>query len=251
MLASLSCDAPSLWFSTSTDPKCVKNVEPTEGFGAQLPDYASFDENLHATKKVSQKHLQNWKKRKLAALKHVPEALRRLVLCMIQEAMEHDLAVMELVVNPHRTFTTSCGYQEEDSWHLVGQLVGCFYIHLHEVRTFAMGITDISTLGSKAQMMWAMMKSLKAARDILNVGFSAHPVIIQEVMEFQLEHRADVSHLTPILNKVEALKGQVKDLTAALSKADKANTALADKMTKALQDVGNLKTEMKKKQDKK
>jgi hypothetical protein len=70
-------------------------------------------------------------------------------------------------------------------------------------------------------------------------------------MEFQLEHRVDMSHLTPILNEVESLKGQVKDLTATLAKADKAYAALADKMTKALQDMGNLKMEMKKKQDKK
>jgi hypothetical protein len=167
---------------------------------------------------------------------------------MIQEAMEQDLAVIELVVNLHRTFTTLCGHQEEDSWRLVGRLVRRFYIHLHEVCAIAMGIDDISTVGSKALVMWAMMKSLKAAKDNLDAGFSAHPVIIQE---FQLEHRVDASHLTPILKEVEALKGQVKDLTATPSKAEKTNAALADKMTKALQDMGNLKTELKKKQDKK
>jgi hypothetical protein len=234
-----------------TDPKCVKNVEPTEGFGAQLPDYGSFDENLNATKKVFQKHLWNWKKGKLAALKCIPEPLRRLALCMIQGGMEQDLAVIEPVVSLHRPFTTSCGYQEEDSWRLVGRLVRRFYIHLNEVRAIAIGIDDISTLGSKALVMGVMMKSSKATWDILDAGFLAHPIIIQEVMEFQLEHRVDTSHLTPILNEVDALKGQVKDLRVALSKADKANTALTDKMSKALQDVGNLKTELKKKQDKK
>ena len=170
---------------------------------------------------------------------------------MVQEAMGQDLAVIELVVNLHRTFTTTCGHQEHESWCLTGWLIRRLCIHLHEVCAIAVGIDDTSTMTSKALVMWAMMKLLKAAKDILDVGFSAHPIVIQEVMEFQLEHRVDASHLDAILKEVDALKGQLKDLTATLSKSEKANTALMDKMTKALKDVGNLKTELKKKQDKK
>ena len=210
MLASFSRDAPPWLFATSSDPKCVKNAEPTEGFGTQLPDYASFDENLNATKKTFQKYLRNWKKGKDTAIKRLPDPLRRLALFMVQEAYGQDLAILELIVNLHRTFTTSCGYQEDESWRLTGRLIRQFCIHLHEVRSIALGVDDLSTTGSKALVMWAMMKSLKTARDILDMGFSAHPIIIQEVMEFQLEHRVDASHLTAILKEVEALKGQVK-----------------------------------------
>ena len=118
---------------------------------------------------------------------------------MVQEAHGQDLAIIELIVNLHRTFTTSCGYQEDESWRLTGRLIRRFCVHLHEVRSIALGVDDLSTTGSKALVMWAMMKSLKTAKDILDMGFSAHPIIIQEVMEFQLEHRVDASHLAAIL----------------------------------------------------
>jgi hypothetical protein len=52
LLASLSYESPPLWFLTTADPHCAKNVDPTKRFRARLPDYASFDENLTCTKKT-------------------------------------------------------------------------------------------------------------------------------------------------------------------------------------------------------
>jgi hypothetical protein len=144
---------------------------------------------------------------------------------MIQESIDQDKAIVELEINLHQTLTASCGHPKKDTWHLLGRLVRRFCIHLHGVCALAMGVNNISTMGSKALVMWVMMHSLKVARDILDAGFQAYPIIIQEVIEFQLEHRVDTTHLTELPVQIDSLKTQVKDLTLVLSGADKAQMA--------------------------
>ncbi len=81
------------------------------------------------------------------------------------------------------------------------------------------------------------------ADEILTRGFQSHPVIMNEVMEFQLEHRVDASEIT-------AIRLQVKEVADTSGKTSRAVSALTAKMKEVKQEIGNVRTEIKKKQDK-
>ena len=69
--------------------------------------------------------------------------------------------------------------------------------------------------------MWTMMKSLIAMKQILDTGVQSHPVVMKEIIEFQLEHRMDASQLKTMEDLVDAVKTQVKECIASSTKADK------------------------------
>ena len=61
---------------------------------------------------------------------------------------------------------------------------------------------------------------------MLKTGFQSHPVIMKEVMGFQLEHPVDESQLLPVSNQVDAMKVQLKEMTGLVVKTEKANVTL-------------------------
>jgi hypothetical protein len=122
---------------------------------------------------------------------------------------------------------------------------------LKSIRARAMNLDDVRSSRAKATVIWTMMQSLMALKQILDTGVQSHPVVMKEILEFQLEHRVDASQLKAVEDLVDTVKAQVKECIASSAKADKATAALTEKITKITQEVGNLKTEIKKKEPKK
>jgi hypothetical protein len=114
-----------------------------------------------------------------------------------------------------------------------------------------MNLDDVRSARAKATVIWTMMQSLMTLKQILDTGVQSHPVVMKEILEFQLEHRVDASQLKAVEDLVDTVKAQVKECIASSAKADKATAALTEKITKITQEVGNLKTEIKKKEPKK
>ena len=170
---------------------------------------------------------------------------------MVRESCDQCLSILSTITNLYRTFTTACRYPDKDAWVLVGRMVASFYLHLKGIRAQAMAIENIESSRAKAQVIWTMMQSLNAGREMLDTGFQSHPVIMKEVMEFQLEHRVDESQLLAVSKQVYTMKLQVKEMAALVTKTEKANAALTEKLNKANQAIGNLQTDVKKKADKK
>ena len=94
------------------------------------------------------------------------------------------------------------------------------------------------------------MQSLLATQEILEPSYQAHPVVSTEIMNFTLEHRVDASQLAAAEAEIKSLRNQTKEAGIAASKAEHATSGLGDKLGKINQDIGNLKTELKRKQDK-
>jgi septal ring factor EnvC (AmiA/AmiB activator) len=69
---------------------------------------------------------------------------------------------------------------------------------------------------------------------------------MQEIMEFQLEHHVNSSQLDKINEELKAVKAMVKESTSAMQKVEKNIASLSEKLSKINQDIGNLKTEVKK-----
>ena len=87
-------------------------------------------------------------------------------------------------------------------------------------------------------------------QDIIERGFQSHPVVMKEVMEFQLENRVDSSQLEAMTADTKAFKVQLKEALTTVSKGERASGGLTDKLTKLTQELGNVKTELKKLQAK-
>ena len=118
-----------------------------------------------------------------------------------------------------------------------------FFDHLRGIRAAASVIEDIRPDHVKATIIWTLMQSSVHADEILTRGFQSHPVIMNEVMEFQLEHRVDAS-------EISAIRLQVKEAADTSGKTSRAVSVLTDKMNEVKQEIGNVRTEIKKKQDK-
>ena len=63
-------------------------------------------------------------------------------------------------------------------------------------------------------------------------------------------NKGNQSMLDDVTNDVKALRAQVKELTITVAKLEKANQGLVEKLNKTNQDVGNLRTDVKRKADK-
>ena len=128
----------------------------------------------------------------------------------------------------------------------MGRVTGIIFVTLKSVRARAGGLEDLRSDVAKASYIWTMMQSMMLMQEIIDRGFQSHPVVMKEVMEFQLENRVDASQLEAINAEMKTLKTQMKELQAALSKSDKASSGSTDKVSKLNQELGNLKTEVKK-----
>ena len=82
--------------------------------------------------------------------------------------------------------------------------------------------------------------------DIMSKGIATHPALLREITEFQQEHRVDAAQLVSLENELKNTKTQLKDVLAALHKSEKQVQTLSDKLNKANQDIGNLRTDVKK-----
>ena len=81
---------------------------------------------------------------------------------------------------------------------------------------------------------------------ITDRGFQSHPVIMKEIMEFQLENRVDASQIEAIHAEMKSLKAQFKEVQTGLAKVEKNGAAMSDKLNKLAQELGNLRTEVNK-----
>ena len=250
ILATLKFDRPPIFFGTTTDPGCVKLVDKNKGFGANLPNFKEFDELATSMKATTIKDLDDWLVSMTSHLDSNDPAQR---LIEIIATMGHGLCIklLDTMATSYRSYHIVCRYSAKDSWLLVGRSTAIIFIHLKSIRARAMNLDDVRSARAKATVIWTMMQSLMALKQILDTGVQSHPVVMKEILEFQLEHRVDASQLKAVEDLVDTVKAQVKQCIASSAKADKATAALTEKITKITQEVGNLKTEIKKKEPKK
>ena len=90
------------------------------------------------------------------------------------------------------------------------------------------------------------MQTINLTQEIFSRGFQNHPVVMKEILEFQLEHRVDASQLVAMNKEMEATQHRAKEMNALVSKLEKANAMLSDKLAQANQAIGNLKAEVRK-----
>ena len=241
LLATLSHDRPAYLFGK----KDGRLNGLTQGFGVNLADYASFDESLNSTKTLIRTWIEDLVSSLTADLDSTDEG-DRLQLCMIRKAVGQAGRVLDFCTNFYRSLTSACKYPGKEAWELVGRTVCLFFVTLKAIRAKASGIEDISSDRSKAAVIWTMMESHNRAQEIIDKGFQSDPVIMKEIMDFQLEHRVDATQLEAVAGEVKAMKTLVKEATAAAQKAERATATLTERVNALKQDVGNAKTELKK-----
>ena len=154
---------------------------------------------------------------------------------------------LEVVANLYRKYHVVCRYGAVQAWLLVGCASRILWIHIKSIRARAMGINDISTPRARATIIWTMMQSLMALKEIFDVGMECHPDVMKEVMRFQLEHRVDEAQIKAVESLVESVRKEVKECSAATVRCEKATSALSEKVSKNSQEIGNLKNQAKNK----
>ena len=248
-LASLTHERPVALFGASTDGKSSKVVSRTEGFGVRLKKFEHFDENLRGLKGVIKNQLMDTRITLTAGLDQSIE-YDRLAFEVLFKALEQCNAVLDFMTNMFRTLTTTCRYAEDPAWRLVGRCTGVVFVALASVRAKAKGLEDISTDRARATYIWTIMQSITMMQEVIDKGFQSHPVVMKEVMEFQLENRVDSAQIEAVQAEMKQVKLQVKEMQATIAKFDRSGSSSMDKITKINQELGNLKTEVKKLQAK-
>ena len=250
LLATFTREAPPIMFAgTATDGKLSKVlVEKTHGFGSNMKTYQMFDETLNSKREEITTMIRDL----VASLEEALDTTDvgdRLKLCMLRRAKEDAMEVLAVATNFYRALTTACKYPEKEAWILVGRSMRLYFRSLKAIRAKASGVEEIGSPLGKARIIWTLMQSHNKSREILQGGFQSHPIIMKEVLEFQLEHRVDASQMRSLQEDVKLLRNQVKDLVAALAKQDKTSAGLSDKIHKTNQELGNVKAILKTKKD--
>ena len=137
-------------------------------------------------------------------------------------------------------------YPGSEAWTLVGRCVSVFFTTLATKRAGASLIDTLEAPEDRALLIWTNMQSLNLAGEIIGKGFQSHPAILQEIMQFQLEHRVDASQLVDVSTIVDAMKTSVKTVTDKVARMERAASETSDKVKKTAQDLGNLRTEVSK-----
>lgn len=231
-------------FSVHGDENGNKLVGRTKGFGANLSSHKVYDENMTSEKQNMLGWIQDLQTSLSDDLDMTVEG-DRLVACMIRKSVDQSRRILDFITNFYRNLTTSCRYPPKEAWELVGRLVRHFFVHLRSERIKALGIEDIRPAHARSRLVWTMMQSHNVAQEIIDQGFQNSPVLMNEVLEFQLEHRVDASQLTSVVDEVKALKAQVKEAINSSTKAEKGVGAMTEKIAKLNQDLGNTKVEVK------
>ena len=244
LLATLNKERPSYPFKAAKDPKSTTLVDRSEGFGINLPSHDSFDVSVNATKTQLKRWAGNYERSLMVEL-DMTNRLDRCAACLIRKSMAQQNQILDFASRFFRQMTGVNGYKKDPSWCLTGVCVGKIYEEMAVTRSAASGIEDLSSDYSKAQVIWTMMQSHNTLEDIIDKGIETHPALLQEVMNFQLGNRVDVSQLEVLEAEVKAMKALVKEASAAAAKADRAASTLTEKVNRNYQDVGNMKTEVK------
>ena len=244
-LASLTHERPVALFGATTDIKSAKVVSRTEGFGVRLKKFEHFDENLRGQKGIIKNQLMDTRITLTSGLDQ-SEEYDRLAFEVLFKALEQCNAVLDFMTNMYRSLTTTCRYAEEPAWRLVGRCTSVIFVALASVRAKAKGLEDISTDRARATYIWTIMQSITMMQEVIDKGFQSHPVVMKEVMEFQLENRVDAAQIEAVQAEMKQVKTQVKEMQTALTKFDKTGSGSSEKITKMNQELGNLRTEVKK-----
>ena len=170
---------------------------------------------------------------------------------MLRKSTDQINRLLEFVTSFYRTLTSECNYPAKEAWILMGRCVADFFDSLKAIRAKSMAVEDISTSRQRAHVIWTLMEAHAMAIEFISVHFQSHPVIMKEVMQFQLEHRVDASQLTGLQTEVKALKSSLKEATDATTKAEAAAKLAKEAAAKANQECGNIRTELKKYERKK
>ena len=100
-----------------------------------------------------------------------------------------------------------------------------------------------------AQFVWTVMKTHCLTNEIIEKGFSAHPLLAAEIMEFQQEHRVDASQLAAIRSEMEAgfasARAGVQEAKSTASSASRTAETASRQSQQSKQDFGNVKTDIK------
>ena len=245
MLATLSQETIPFFFSATADMSGNKLVPKAKGFGHYMPSYEEYDANLDSLKQ----RINTWLDEAVAAITDnldMSDPGHRLSACMTRKARMQAGRVLDFITNFYRTLTTACRYPPGPAWNLTGRATRQYFAPQRTLRAPVSSMEDLRPEANVGRFLWTMMKSLNLAQEIIDQGFQSHPAIMREVMEFQLENRVDLSQLEKINEEVKSIKTMVKDSAAAVQKTEKSFTSLSEKVAKVHQDVGNLKTEVKK-----
>ena len=238
MLATFSHVLPSYFFGkTATSSELVGK---DSGFGFRLSTNAKFEANSDSEKNTILTFLSELR---TATKGDLDTTLVHHKLIEDMNTMVHEqcIRLLDFMSVTYRSYTTSCRFTPEAAWKLVGRLVRCFFEDLRRVRARAAHISELNaqTLG---RYFWTMMQSLNRAQEYLDLNW-AHPNMMREVQEFQLEHRADASQLGAVTSDLAVIKTQARDLKVSVEKA-------AASVVTHSQRLGNLDAQMKLKKNK-
>ena len=244
-MASLTHERPPILFGSTADVSCTKLVAHTRGFGVRMKDYSEYDENMYGMRYRMQTMITDLETAQMTGLDESVE-WNRVKSRMLRVAVGHANQLLAFITNMYRALTTTCKYSPGPAWNLVGRIVGTIFLTLKSIRARAVALEEISSPASRATFIWTMMQSTMMMQEIIERGFQSHPVVMKEIMEFQLENRVDASQLESLQGEIKTLKTQFKEVQAALAKTDKASSQVMDKMNKLSQELGNLRTEVNK-----
>jgi hypothetical protein len=233
LMASLKLDSPPILFGTMTDPGCGKLVAKTKGFGANLDTFKGYDETSTSMRSTLQKYHDVWLASSTSNLDY-NDPVQRLSKAMCKLGHSLNKPFLDAITNLFQTFHVVCQYSAPEAWLLVRCAGRHVWIHLKMIRAKTMGIDDISTPPARATIIWTMLQSLTALKEILDVGMQCHPNIMKEIMQFQLEHRVDETQLKAVEALVDRLKMQVKECNAATVKAEKITATLSHRRSETL-----------------
>jgi hypothetical protein len=226
LLATLTHERPPFLFQVSGEGKTVKLAPKANGFGGNMKKFEDYDETSNLVKDQIFTMMQDLVTTLTSDL-DFSQPGDRLISCMVRKSHTFAVRLLNFFTTFYRTLVIKCCYPKANAWRLAGR------------------VEDIRLARSKATIIWTMMQSLNAVKEILEKEVQSHPVVMKEIREFQLEHRVDSSQLSKLAEELKTAKNQFKEVTTAMGKADKQGDSLAEKVTKLGQDLGNLKTEVK------
>ncbi len=171
--------------------------------------------------------IDEWEKMMLATLDERGRRADKLAGDMIRLSARHATKVCTVMHDLFKAFSVTCRYKADMAWALIGRMTSAFFEHLRGIRVSAQGIDDVGEHPARAHLIWTMMQSLVHSEEILTQRFQSHPIIMKEVMEFQLEHRVDASQLKVVSDEVVAIKGLVKEMATTIAKLERNNAGRA------------------------
>ena len=208
LLATLKFDRP---------PPLLRNIHRSwvcqvggqkQGFWGNLPNYKEFDELATSMKSTTVKDLDDWLVSMTSDVdSHDPAQRLMEIICTMGSWTVHKAS------GHHGHFLLLVPYYmpllaAKDAWLLVRRSTAIIFIHLKSIRSRTMNLDDAQSPHAKATVMWTMMQSLIALKQILDTGVQRHPVVTKEILEFQLEHCVDASQLKAVEDLVDAVKAQ-------------------------------------------